>query len=295
VSEPWSEGSARKAAERAAARLGLTEPIELVRLGTNGVFFSGETVVRVSPPDESPELVQQQLEFARWLVDNEFPTSAPFLDEPVVVGCTLVTTWSRIRGEPGREADRVEFGQLLRHFHALTDSYQGPMPEWEPLGRLGQRLDEVPSDDTFSEDDRKTLCRWRDDLVSAARELEWVLDPGPLHGDVHTGNLIVNESGQYLVDLDRIARGPREWDLTQPVGSLQRFGGDPAQVDEFMAGYGWDLRSWSGSEILVSLRLLFMTSWLLTVPRNDRVRAEISTRMSYWRQPSDAAGRWNPV
>lgn len=294
----WSEASARRVAAQTAEALGLCAmagDIELVRLGTNGIFFADDAVIRVSPPDESLELVQDQLVFASWLIECGFPTSAPLVDRPQLVDGSVVTLWSRIRGEEGRFADRFAFGRLIRRFHELTNDYHGPLPVWEPLGRMGERLDTVDLDAAFTEDDRQVLCRWRNTLVKDARHLTWRLAPGPLHGDVHTGNVIVAGTDQYLIDFDRIARGPREWDLTQQVAALTRFGGDKADLDRFFEGYGGDLRDWPGADALVRLRLLFMTSWLLTVPRAPQVQAEIANRMHYWRSPSPEAPRWNPV
>lgn len=268
--------------------------LRLIRLGTNGVFLAGDAVVRVSPPDEDPVLLAQQIELAGWLADHRFPTPRPLTPDTPVVDGLLVSSWQRVEGRPGDQVDRRALGALLRRFHELTNTYEGQLPEWQPLGRLGTRLDSVSSDRVFTEDDRGLLCRWRDELTAAAASTEWTLVSGPLHGDVHTGNVLVGDDGPVLLDLDRIARGPREWDLTQPVGSTDRFGGREADLDEFMVGYGWDLRSWPKHAALVQLRLLFMTSWLLTLPRTPAVHREIATRLKYWR-PGPEAPRWGPV
>lgn len=296
--DDWSQTTAARLAAEAADAIGLAvarSEIQLVRIGTNGIFFAEDVVIRVSPPDESRKLVDEQLLLARWLTEHSFPTSAPLCDHPVIVDGYMVTFWARIRGDGGQSASRKQFGQLVRRFHALTNEYTGPLPVWEPLGRLGKRLDIVETDEVFSAGDRSVLCQWRDVLTEAVEHVQWELPPGPLHGDVHTGNLIVDGSQQYLVDLDRIAWGPREWDLTQQVAALQRFDGEPPDLDQFFDGYGWDLRSWPGASDLVRLRLLFMTSWLLTVPRDPHVRREIVNRMHYWRDPCDQAPAWHPV
>lgn len=292
----WSEDRAIAIAEQALQRGAVPgDPLELrlLRLGTNGVFKSGQTIVRVSPSDEDERLVQQQIDLAAWLVENGFSTSAPLVDCPRVVEGHLVTAWSFIVGLPGTAVDRRKFGALLRQFHELTNAYTGELPIWEPLGRLAERLDSVPTDESFSETDRRLLCSWRDDLTAAASEMAWELPPGPLHGDVHTGNLIVT-STPYLVDLDRIATGPREWDLTQQAASVDRFGASPSDLAEFLAGYEWDLLAWPKHHDLVRLRLLFMTSWLLTLPRTAAVKGEIQNRITYWEAPEHAP-LWRPV
>lgn len=297
MSVAWSEEVALAAAVRTVIGRGWGEATDarLLRLGTNAVFRAGDHVIRVSPPGEDADLVQQQLDFAAWLVDADFATPRPLsrLERDEQTGL-IVTLWEFIDGEAGNVADRYSLGRCLKEFHELTNTYPGRLPEWEPLGRLGERLNTVPCDDSFDDADRRLLCSKRDHLISSAAAAQFELPAGPLHGDVHTGNVLVRDGQIYLYDLDRIARGPREWDLTQPVGAADRFGGSVAMLDSLMRGYGWDLRAWPWSAELVALRLLFMTSWLLTLPRSVAVKREIRLRMAYWRDPTTGP-RWGPV
>jgi hypothetical protein len=106
--------------------------------------------------------------------------------------------------------------------------------------------------------------------------------------------VVVSDGALQLLDLDRIAHGPREWDLIQPLAAASRFRDVGVDVEQFLSGYDWDVRLLAGHEILVKLRLLFMTSWLLTLPRTPVVQQEIRIRMSFWRT-SDGAPRWSPV
>jgi hypothetical protein len=180
----WSVTRARAVAQAALASgavPGDRSGLELIRLGTNGVFRSGLTVIRVSPPGTDLGLVQQQLDLARWLVDRGFPTAAPMSERPVVVDGQVVTAWKLV-GVTGEVADSIELGRLLRRFHLLTDDYDGALSPWEPLGRLGTRLVEAPIDEAFTLQDRQLLCTCRDDLTSAAQATRWELGQGPIHG-----------------------------------------------------------------------------------------------------------------
>ena len=271
----------------------------LIRVGTNAVYElhtrDDQALGRVSPSDYEPELLKQQMEFAGWLHSQGFPTSAPLIPEIIWVGGRGTTLWEWITPDEGADIDFYALGELLARLHSVTDMYRGSLPNWEPLGRLGDRLSAVEIDDAFGKDDRQVLCDWRDKLLADVKALSFDRPAGPIHGDVHTGNVILSGGQLYIVDLDRIARGPREWDLTQILVANARFGTPANKLDAFMAGYGWDIRQHPGAELLQQLRALFMTSWLLTLPRTDAVQAEIKNRLTYWRNPDAEAPLWHPV
>lgn len=293
VDREWSEAVAVESCNQACAAIGLdlVSPPELIRVGTNAVFCvhtpNHKLAVRAAPADYDGDLLHDQILFASWLCDMGFPTSRPAREEITWVSGRPVTFWEFLDGRPGGVPDRKPLGELLARFHRLTDSYAGPMPAWEPLGRLGDRLETAHIDDGFGEDDRAVLCAWRDRLTATARGMQFTLPAGPLHGDVHLGNVIVVDGLLHLIDLDRIARGPREWDLATVLASHEMFGTPRDSVDAFMEGYGWDLRGFPEAESLTRLRALFQTSWLVTLPRTEPVVEEIARRMRFWRDPSD--------
>lgn len=297
----WSEAVAFDACVQ-ALELNAIRPVRaphLIRLGTNGVFEveidTGVIVARVSPSDYDPPLIDEQIALASWLHANGFATSRPLKSEATWCNGRAVTFWEFI-GEAHPVAIPMRLlGGTAAEFHRLTDRYSGPLPVWEPLGRLGDRLESVPCDESFSESDRALLKYWRDILTASVADMRFEQRIGPLHGDIHTGNSIMSNDQLYLIDFDRIARGPREWDLSQPLVSVRMFDVNPEGVDEFMDGYGWDVRSFEGVETLVELRALFMTSWLLTLPRNERIKEEIRNRLVFWRNPNGTFPGWCPV
>lgn len=65
-----------------------------------------------------------------------------------------------------------------------------------------------------------------------------------------------------LLDLERFSIGAREWDLV--VAAVYRRVGwyTEAEYGEFIDAYGWDVRDWSGFEMLAAARELRMTAWL---------------------------------
>lgn len=298
MTSEWGEDKAASIAHAVASDWDGVDSakIELVRLGTNAVFLADQGVIRVSPPDYPKESLAQQIALAKWLVKSGFPTAEPLTSQVRQMDGCYITLWRRLIPAPGASCSAGEIGRLARLFHSLTESYEGDLPGWDPVGRLGIRLSHLRPDDLLSESDIALIKSRHEHLIAPASHLESRLGWGPIHGDIHPGNVLVNEAGEHhLLDFDRIARGPREWDLTQPVVSQLFFGRDVGHVDQFMVGYGTDPREFDGFDVLVQLRALFMTSWLLTLPRTERVAKEIRTRLAYWRDPSATLARWSPV
>lgn len=296
----WSEAVATRACIAACRVFGLKlhRPPELIRLGTNGVFTVEQgrerKVVRVGPRDYDFELLMDQLALTTWLADREFPTSRPLSTEPIWIEERAVTFWQFLGGKPGHAADGKLLGRLLARLHALSEEYGGRLRPWQALGVLGERLDRVPVGPGFAESDRELLQEWRIEITRAVSQLRFERSPGLIHGDFHTGNIVVAQGVPHLVDFDRIAYGPREWDLAQIYTSQRLFNVGADFVDDVMSGYGWDLRDFEGVEALARLRALFQMCWLLTLPRTSRVVQEIENRMHFWRDPATAPV-WRPL
>jgi len=98
---------------------------------------------------------------------------------------------------------------------------------------------------------------------------------------VHTGNLLVTATGpDLLCDLDSVATGPREWDLTPPAHGVVRMGRPRRDYDAFAAAYGFDVLAWDGWPVLRALRDLQMaTSTLGAFDGRDDVAAQVAHRL----------------
>lgn len=284
----------RYAARALADHGGGLGDLVFIRRGTNAVFRVGsEVIIRVTPPDVAACDIHMQRALARWLVAHGFPTSAPIGDVHLIEG-HVVTLWEYVPGRAGEEADRGALGRLVRHWHDLTDAYWGALPRWDPTGRLMSRLDGVACDQAFTPQDRALLRAHARRLDRAVADVPSVLGWGPIHGDVHAGNAIVGAAGPSLIDLDRVAIGPREWDLTQALLAPQRFGARSHSAAAFLCGYGCDAATYPAMDDLVQLRALHATTWLLTLPRTPRVCGEIARRMAHWRGAS-VPPAWRPL
>jgi hypothetical protein len=141
----------------------------------------------------------------------------------------------------------AELGEMLRRLHELTEPPGLGLPPLDPFGRVSERLAvaDIP------EDDREFLCQRLASLRAEYDGLLFELPHGPVHGDAHTGNLLRQADGAVLLlDFERFASGPREWDLVES---------DRAFAD----AYGFDVATWGGFDILCSIRELTMTTWLM--------------------------------
>ncbi len=83
--------------------------------------------------------------------------------------------------------------------------------------------------------------------------------PSPVHGDAGGGNIVLpcDQSTPVVLDLERFAYGPPEWDLTSIAVSCFTFG--TVTTDEwksFSSSYGRDVTEWEGYPLLRDTREL---------------------------------------
>jgi Ser/Thr protein kinase RdoA (MazF antagonist) len=293
TSEQQFSSSSRHVATEALTDEGLdATELRLLRVGTNAVFATPDLVVRVAHTTYDRNLLRQQLDLADWLTASGFPTATPLGGAREVDG-HAVSFWERI--PETRKATMDELGKLTRAFHDLTNEYPGDLPSWSPLGRLGDRLEELQPDERITQADCDLLHDWKNRLVDLVSKLTFELPLGPIHGDIHTGNVIASDRGCFLIDFDRIARGPREWDLADPLAGVYLFGVPEREWQHFVARYGYDLREFSAVDELVQLRALFMMSWLLTLESTPEVTDEVHNRLAYFRDPTATIRPWSAV
>jgi hypothetical protein len=129
-------------------------------------------------------------------------------------------------------------GRLLRAFHDIHAT--ADLPRWQPLSRLPSQVAGL------CEEHAAVLLEARRALLGALEEVASQLGVGTIHGDLSPGNVIRTASGPRLIDLDWVARAPREYDL---ASAARRFAaGDLSRqaYAGFCRGYGADVRSWPG-------------------------------------------------
>lgn len=205
----------------------------------------------------------------------------------------VVTLWesSNDREEYGTTA---ELGTILRQLHQLDAPAELALSPVDPLGRSVRRITTVAG---IADEDRAFLLDRANHLGDAFAGLSFDLAPCVIHGDANVGNLLRTRDGRaLLMDLDRFAIGPREWDLIQTATFYDRFGWHTeAEYRDFVRTYGYDILRWSGYPVLRDLRELVMVTWLMqNVGSGQEAAAEFQKRMTTLRL-REAPDTWSPM
>lgn len=236
--------------------------IEMLRLGDHAVFRldGGRIVSRVGRSPDRLTSVRREVAVAEWLASQGYPavrlvTSA---DQPVVVQGHPVTFWEAL-SDGDAYASTGEMGVLLRGLHELEPP-PFSLPPLQPFDRVEHRLERA----VISASARSFLESMAEGLAAEYDRLRFALPAGHLHGDFNVGNVLRDTSGSpKVIDLDGFVTGPREWDLMQTAMYYDSFGWHTeVEYAEFVAGYGFDVREWSGYGVLRSIRELLMVTWL---------------------------------
>jgi len=158
--------------------------------------------------------------------------------------------------------------------------------------RLGERIDTAV---TLAEVDRSWLREHLNTLRQQYEQLPPGLPRAAVHGDAWGGNIVHTAAGPVLLDLERFAFGPPEWDLASIAVDHFTFGSlsapDWATACE---RYGYDVTTWSGYETLRDIRELrkvtFAAQMALKYPRVQQqalfrvacIRGEHGPRPWHW-------------
>ncbi|MFJ2568291.1 aminoglycoside phosphotransferase family protein [Streptomyces sp. NPDC087568] len=268
---------------------------ELIRLGENALFrlASVPVVVRVARGREWLTTARKEVAVSRWLAEEGFPAARVVedLEQPFVVDGHPVTFWHLV-AEGGRKATYGELGAILRDLHALEVPEGLELPSFDPFDKQQRRLDRA----VIPEDDKVFLRkRWRE-LRDKYAELRFETPRGPVHGDAHVQNLMVDDQGQViLIDFEAFCFDHPEWDLMVTAVEHHSLGWQTdEQYADFVAAYGRDLYDWPGYETLRGLQEFGMTTWLMqNVQEDERTAAEYRRRIAGLRD-DDAPRDWRP-
>ncbi|MCX5324317.1 phosphotransferase enzyme family protein [Streptomyces sp. NBC_00120] len=273
--------AAEEILRRACAVAGVApDDIEMLRFGDHAVFRidGGRIVSRVGRSPDRLQSVRQEVGVAGWLAAESYPAArlVTTAEQPIVVDGHPVTFWEGL-ADGDTYASTREMGELLRRLHELE---QPPfqLPALRPFDKVTKRLERsVIPDGT-----RAYLSAMAGELTAAYDRLSFALPAGPLHGDFNVGNVLRDEVGHpKVIDLDGFVTGPREWDLMQTAMYYDSFGWHTeAEYADFVAGYGFDVREWSGYTVLRSVRELLMVTWLSqNAGTNPRAAEEVEKRV----------------
>ncbi|SCD99960.1 Phosphotransferase enzyme family protein, partial [Streptomyces sp. SolWspMP-sol7th] len=170
---------------------GLDAGAELMVLGENAVFASGDLVIKVGRAPELLDRAQLALRIADWLKESDVPAVRAARSEPLLVEGHPVTLWERLP-EASRPATPADLATLLRRVHALP-APSFALPRRELLGGVERWL--RLAGDAIDPADADFLRARRDGFAPAAAALTPHLTPGPVHGDALPRNVLAGPDG----------------------------------------------------------------------------------------------------
>ncbi|MFK0194027.1 phosphotransferase enzyme family protein [Kitasatospora sp. NPDC090308] len=250
----------------------------LIRAGENTLWrLPGGVVARIGRPGQLA-VAAKELAVADWLHRHRVPAVRPLGHPaaPLAVHGRPVTFWHEL--PPHRPGTPVELATALRRLHRLPPPPAG-LGALDPFVRLPERIAAAALD----EPGRRRLRSHLAELRTAWSELALPARPPHLvHGDAWSGNLAVTATAAHLLDFERTALGPAEWDLTTTAVGRHTFGTvPPGTYDAFCAAYGADVTEWPGYPVLRDIRELRLTCYAWQQAGADpRHRAEARHRLA---------------
>lgn len=268
---------------------------ELIRLGENALFrlASVPVVVRVARGEEYLPKARTEVGVSRWLAAEGFPAARVVddLEQPLLVEGHPVTFWHLIV-EGDRKATYGELGSVLRDLHSMTLPAGLELPSFDPFDKQELRISRA----AIPDDDRVFLRkRWRE-LRDQFGELRFETPKGPVHGDAHVQNLMVNERNEaVLIDFEAFCFDHPEWDLMVTAVEHHSLGWQTdEQYADFVRAYGRDLYDWYGYDTLRRLQEFSMTTWLMQNVQEDQETADEYRRRIAALRDDDAPRDWRP-
>lgn len=271
----------------------------LIRYTMNAVYRLDRAgvVVRMSDRPDAGRLTHRVVQVAHAFAERDLPTIrlVEGISQPVHAGLWSATVWTLLPQPPEHRFAPVDLAPPLRQLHGVAD-LRLPLPSWNPVGKARERLLQAAglqgphlqfmrhwatSLGMAFEEIISRLAHWCDELDGALETTEWALPSGVIHGDAHTGNLLVDQDGATVMcDFDSTVNGPREWDLVPAAHGPARFGRHADDYAAFALAYGFDVTSWSGWHTLRRVReLQLVTSVIGAVPGRPDVADQLAWRL----------------
>lgn len=231
----------------------------LLRHHTNAVYAFPDAgiLVKIARPGTDAERLRKVMALVAWLTELKFPTVGLLggLAQPQIIDGYAVTTWELLDPADENPVTAAELGQLLRQLHRLpTPPVQ--LPTIEPFSDIAQSLDQSVILDA---DQKSFLSDHARQLQAGYTKLILSAGTGLIHADPQRRNALRrNDGSPVLADWDTAAWGPREWDLATVEVHCRRFPDTPGSYDDFVASYGYELRTSPAYSTITATRELKM-------------------------------------
>lgn len=269
-----------RALQAACAQRGIDSAgVELLSLGDSAIYrLPHQLVARVTRMASQRDTALRETALAVWLLHSaNIPVVEP-AEEPIELNDvdTVVTFWHELPTH--RPATPAEIGHFLHKLHSTSPPEGNLISPLQPFVRVAERIDAAP----ISAGDKTFLRDRLDDLESRWMKATFTLGQALIHGDPHDNNIVVTEDDRILaLDLERVAIGPPEWDLTLVASEHDSFRWvSAAEYQQFADAYGFDVLASPSYELLRDIRELRMTSWLANrADQGERIRHETRQRI----------------
>ncbi|GLI03900.1 phosphotransferase enzyme family protein [Phytohabitans aurantiacus] len=285
----------------AVCRQGRIDPAgaRLVRYTMNAVYElpAAGVVIRMAAGPQARARAVRVAQIAAAFAERGMPTVrlATGLGEPIHADGWSATVWEFLPQPPEHRIAPAALVAPLRAIHAAGAPFE--LPLWDPVSKARNRVAQVETLDAAS---RSELQRWAtvvvglsldqimsqlrqraDELAAAVKAAEWTLPQSVIHGDAHTGNLLLDRDGAAVIcDLDSVAVGPPEWDLVPTAHGAARFGDNPSRHRALADAYGLDVTTCPAWETLRQIReLQLMTSVIANLAGRPDVADEAGHRL----------------
>jgi aminoglycoside phosphotransferase (APT) family kinase protein len=241
--------------EAACQHVGLdSSGAELIRSAENTLYrLPGSVVARVTRQGQL-EAARKETRVSRWLRSAGMPVVEilPGIAQPVAVNGRAVTFWRELPAHGEGSIEQV--ADILRRLHRLQPPAELELPELAPFVRLEQRIAEAAA---LTDEERVWLQQHLRLLKERYKDIPAGLSHCAVHGDAWGGNIVATAAGPVVLDLERFAYGPPEWDLVSVAVDHFTFGTLSADDWAMFCGrYGHDVTEWAGYEVLRDAREL---------------------------------------
>ena len=184
---------------------------EILGKGGNGTVYrlDDETIVKVYSTEHSLEVIDRERAYAKAAFVAGIPTAIAF-DTVKVGDCYGVvfeamnsdTLGHAIANEPDRRDEYImKYAELAKKLHSTTID-DGSVESLNDL--LKKRANNPVMRDFCTEDEINALK----DIVSSMADCETLV-----HGDLHPGNIMINDGELMLIDMGELTRGVPIYDL----------------------------------------------------------------------------------
>jgi len=271
---------------------------KLLRLGANALYHIPQEniVIRIHGNDNNEEKIRLEINISSFLIKNGINSasiSKKYSDIYFING-KYITVWNYIESHDRPGSYPKLYGKFLRRFHNAMNECKFTLPLYAPLQTIESRIKLISKNNDAGRLAIEQIKHRIAEVKINAREVDFVLDFGPIHGDAHTGNTVYRDNKIYILDFENLAIGYRDWDIIPTCVIAKRFDLN-FRLSEFLKSYESDLTLCSFDENLIRIRELFMISWLSQRAGESRtIDDEIILRLETL-DKSGEDGLWHPM